>query len=125
MSAAIRAGLRAVCAAAILVAMPAARPEFVLYLEEVFAPLGAISVGRLFGGWQFRAGGQAFAMVIGETLYFRAEEPLRQALADAGSQPFRYAKRTGPVVVHRLMSAPDADIDDADALLGWARRVLG
>ncbi|MFO1106124.1 MAG: TfoX/Sxy family protein [Amaricoccus sp.] len=101
------------------------RPELVDWLEDVFAPLGPISVGRLFGGWQFKAAGLAFATVIGEVLYFRAGPDLRAALEAEGSVPFRYAKAAGrTVTVARLMSAPEAAMDDEAALLDWATRAL-
>lgn len=100
------------------------RPELVDWLEDVFAPLGSISVGRLFGGWQFKAGGLAFATVIGEVLYFRAGPDLRAALEAEGSVPFRYAKAERTVTVARLMSAPEAAMDDEAALLDWAARAL-
>jgi DNA transformation protein len=100
------------------------KPEIIDYLEEAFAPLGAVDTARLFGGWQLRSAGRPFAVVLGGTLYFRADEGLRAELEAAGSRPFRYAKAKGPVTIGRFMSAPEADMDDPDALLGWARKAL-
>jgi DNA transformation protein len=104
--------------------MPARRPEFVDYLADVFAPLGEIEVTRLFGGWAFKTGGRAFAFVSRSTLYFRPGPALRPELEAAGSRPFAYGKRTGQVIVTRFMSAPEQDLEDEDALRGWAMRVL-
>jgi DNA transformation protein len=104
--------------------MATAKPEFVGYLEEVFAPLGTIDSARLFGGWQLRADGRAFAVVLRGTLYFRADAGLGAELAAAGSQPFRYAKRGTTVTVGRFMSAPEAAMDEPEALVGWALRAL-
>jgi DNA transformation protein len=103
---------------------PAARPEFVDYLADVFAPLGTIEVSRLFGGWLFKADGRAFGVVLGGTLYYRPGPSLRPALEAAGSRPFSYRKRTGQVTISRFMSAPEEDLEDEDALRGWAMRVL-
>lgn len=105
--------------------MARAKPDFVDHLEGEFAPLGAVDSVRLFGGWQLRSSGRAFAVVLGDTLYFRAEGPLQQALKDAGSEPFRYVKAGGRVVtIGKFLSAPDAALDDPEALLDWARRAL-
>jgi DNA transformation protein len=104
--------------------MAAAKPEIVAYLEEVFAPLGAVDASRLFGGWQLRSAGRPFAFVVRGALYFRAEPPLRDELAAAGSRPFTYAKAKGTVTIARFMSAPEADMDDAEALVDWARKAL-
>jgi DNA transformation protein len=100
------------------------KPEIVDYLEEEFAPLGAVDSARLFGGWQIRSAGRPFAFVIKGTLYFRADPALRAEMAAAGSRPFAYAKTGGTVTIGRFMSAPEADMDDPEALLGWARKAL-
>lgn len=100
------------------------RPGLVDYYAELFEPLGAISARRLFGGWQLLADGRGFAFVIADTLYFRTDPDLRAALEAAGSRPFAYARRDGREITTRMMSAPDADIDDADALVGWGARAL-
>jgi DNA transformation protein len=94
------------------------------YLEEAFAPLGEVDSARLFGGWQLRSSGRPFAVVIGGTLYFRADGALREELAAAGSRPFAYAKAKKSVTIGRFMSAPEADMDDEEALVAWARRAL-
>jgi len=104
--------------------MPATKPEMVEYLEELFAPLGAVDAALLFGGWVLRSGGRAFAVILDGTLYFRVDAGLRERLAALGSRPFVYAKAGRTVTVGRFMSAPDADADDAGALLAWARRSL-
>jgi DNA transformation protein len=100
------------------------RPELADYYADVFAPLGAISVDRLFGGWRYRLDGQAFAFVVGDGLYFRVGDGLRAELESRGSQPFTYAKRNGRVTITRFVSAPEADLEDEDALRVWAIRVL-
>jgi DNA transformation protein len=100
------------------------RPELVDYYADVFAPLGAVAVDRLFGGWRYQLEGRAFAFFVGGGLYFRVGPGLRAELEARGSQPFSYAKRSGRVMITRFVSAPDTDLEDEDALRGWALRVL-
>lgn len=104
--------------------MAQARPEIVDWLEDVFAPLGRVSVGRLFGGWQFKADGRAFAVVLRDTLYFRVGPALQAALEAEGSAPFHYAKAGKTVTIARFMSAPEAAMDDEAVLIAWALRAL-
>jgi DNA transformation protein and related proteins len=101
------------------------KPEIVDYLEEEFAALGEVDAARLFGGWQLRSAGRPFAVVIGGTLYFRVEGALREEMAAAGGRPFTYVKASGRVTIGRFMSAPEADMDDPEALVAWARKALG
>jgi DNA transformation protein len=100
------------------------RPELVDYYADVFAPLGAVEVDRLFGGWRYRLNGRAFAFVVGGALHFRVGEALRAELEARGGKPFSYPKRSGRVMITRFVSAPEADLEDEDALRGWALRVL-
>lgn len=104
--------------------MATSRPEFVDWLEEVFAPLGVIDTPRLFGGWQLRADGRAFGVVLGGTLYFRAVGLVADDLRHAGARPFTYAKAGKTVTVGRFLSAPEHIIDDEDVLREWAIRSL-
>ena len=100
------------------------RPELVDYYADVFEPLGTVTVDRLFGGWRYQLHGRAFAFFVGDALHFRVGDGLRAELEAAGGRPFRYAKRSGQVTITRFISVPEAEVEDEDALRGWAMRVL-
>lgn len=105
--------------------MPAAPvPENVRHLHEQLSELGAVECRRFFGGWGFRRHGVQFASVLRGRLYLHADATLRAALADAGSEPFRYEKKGRTVTVERFQSMPEEALDDPEALLDWARRAL-
>lgn len=104
--------------------MAGSRPEIVDWLAEVFAPLGTIDTPRLFGGWQLRADGHPFAVVLGGTLYFRAVGSAADDLRNTGARPFTYTKAGKTVTVGRFLSAPEDAIDDEDALRSCAIRSL-
>lgn len=104
--------------------MAKARPEILDYYAELFEPLGAVEARRLFGGWQLLLDGRGFAFVISDVLYFRTDPPLRSELEGRGSRPFAYSRKDGREISTKLMSAPEADVDDPDALRAWAVRAL-
>lgn len=104
--------------------MARASPAILDYYAELFEPLGAIATRRLFGGWQLLADGRGFAFLIADTLYFRTDPALRAALEAQGSHAFAYTRKDGRVVTTKLTSAPEADLDDADALRAWAVKAL-
>ena len=104
--------------------MASRRPEILDYYAELFEPLGRIEARRLFGGWQLLADGRGFAFVLGDTLYFRTDPGLRAALEAEGSHAFAYSRKDGRTITTKLTSAPEAAVDDPDALRAWALRAL-
>jgi len=102
----------------------AADPEFIAYCEEIFSGLGAVRVGRLFGGAALYIDDAMFAMVQGNQLYMKADAQLAKAYADAGSDPFFYQTRSGVRIIPGLMGLPDSALEDPDEALAWARRSL-
>ncbi|WP_295540094.1 TfoX/Sxy family protein [uncultured Pseudacidovorax sp.] len=105
---------------------PPARPPslFVQSLHEVFAPLGRIEARRMFGGHGLYHEGVMLALVVGDTLYLKADAQT-QADFDALSLPaFSYQREGRPATITSYRQAPEAMFDDAEAALLWARRAL-
>jgi DNA transformation protein len=102
----------------------AANKEFTGFIEELLAPLGALSSGRFFGGQSISYHGRQFAWVIGSTLYLRVSDATRPDYEAQGATPFSYSTRKGPVLVRKFYTAPEALLDDPDELLAWARRAI-
>ncbi|AYG67635.1 MULTISPECIES: TfoX/Sxy family protein [unclassified Rhizobium] len=102
----------------------ARKPDFVDFLEAEFNRLVKVETLRFFGGWQFRAAGKQFAILMRDVLYFIADPAMRAELEAAGSQPFSYHKDGRLVVVGRYFSAPDDVMDDIDKLHHWTARAI-
>jgi DNA transformation protein len=94
------------------------------FLREQLAPLGPITLRRMFGKTGVFCDGLMLAMVADDTLYFRVDEAARPAFAEAAdSPPLNYAKR-GAVIDLAFWRAPDQLLDEPDELLAWARTAL-
>jgi DNA transformation protein and related proteins len=102
-----------------------ANAEFVAYVRELLAPLGDIRDGKFFGGHAMKHGANQFAMVMGNTLYFRVDDGSRPAYEKKGSKPFSYATKNGVVQVRKYYAAPAELLDDPAQLLVWARQAIG
>ena len=73
-----------------------ASDSFAEFLREQLAPLGRITVRRMFGKSGVFCDGLMFAMVTDDTLYFRVDDDNRAAFAEAKSfPPLAYGKK-GP-----------------------------
>lgn len=91
---------------------------------DLFASLGPIRTGRLFGGTSLYIDDAMFAVIFGDALYMKVDKPLAKDYAAAGSQPFSYDTRTGLRTIPGLMSLPTAAHDDPDEALKWAQLSL-
>lgn len=97
------------------------------YLEDVLEqlePLGPVHARRMFGGWGLFLEGRMFALILGERLYFKTDDTTRAAFESAGGEPFVYSKAKGKAVTLSYWTPPPDAVDDALALLPWARRAL-
>jgi DNA transformation protein len=96
----------------------------VAHLVDVLAPLGRVTAPRFFGGQALRLGKLQFGFVIDDVVYLRVDPELAAELESLGSVPFRYQTKRREVRVGKYWSVPDAQLDDEDAFVTWARRAL-
>src|SRR5258708_12078171 len=75
-----------------------ASDSFVAFLREQLAPLGPITVRRMFGKTGVFCDGVMFGMVRDNTLYFRVDSDNRAELKEAESfPPLNYAKKCSTI----------------------------
>jgi DNA transformation protein len=75
-----------------------ASSSFAEFLREQFAPLGHITVRRMFGKTGVFCDGLMLGMVRDNTLYFRVDDDNRAAFKEAESfPPLNYEKKGGTI----------------------------
>lgn len=102
--------------------MPKAN-DFVPYVLDMLAPLGAVTSRPMFGGHSVALSGLNFGIIIGDVLFLKTDAENRDAFKSLGLAPFSYKKKTGEVTATSYFSAPDC-LDDWDALEPYARGAL-
>ena len=98
----------------------ASSPEFCTHALDLLAPLGPVAARKMFGGYGIFLDGVMFALTASDTLYIKADGATLDAFAAAGSRPFTYHGKHGPVAMSYWQAPMDA-MEDPDALLPWAR----
>ena len=68
--------------------------EFQSFLEDLFAPLGGVSLRRMFGGIGIFHEGVMFALVVDDVLYLKTDETTLAAYAAEGCAPWATRART-------------------------------
>ena len=101
-----------------------ASDSFAEFLREQFAPLGRITMRRMFGKTGVFCDGVMFGMVTDDTLYFRVDDENRETFREAASYPpLNYAKQGGTIDLS-FWRVPERLFDEPDELVAWARTAL-
>ena len=100
------------------------RNQFKDHVVEVLAPLGPVAAKRFFGGIGITHGETLFAMIMGETLYFRVNDESRPRYVAAGAEPFSYETKTGTREIPGFYAVPDTLLDEPDELIDWAKTAI-
>ncbi len=95
------------------------------YIKDLFAPFGAITIRKMFGGAGVYCGGVIFAITGDDGLWLKVDDVTRAEFEAAGLKPFTYEFDNGKTGTMSYYTAPDAIYDDHDALTRWAALALG
>jgi DNA transformation protein len=101
-----------------------ASDSFAEFLREQLAPLGHVTMRRLFGKTGVFCGGLMFGMVTDDTLYLRVDDDNRAAFKEAASFPTLNYEKRGRTIDLSFWRAPDRLFDDPEELVTWARLAL-
>ncbi len=100
--------------------MASADGEFVAWLVERLAALGAVRARRMFGGWGIFLDGLMFALVADERLYLKCDDGNRAGFIAEDLPAFHYP-RGGKMIELSYRLAPDEALEDDALLLDWSR----
>ena len=101
-----------------------ASDAFAEFLRDQLAPLGRITMRRMFGKTGVFCDTVMFGMVTENTLYFRVDDQNRATFQEAGSfPPLNYEKR-GCTIDLSFWRVPDRLFDEPDELVCWGRAAL-
>ncbi len=101
-----------------------ASDSYAEFLREQLAPLGHVTMRRMFGKTGVFCDGVMFGMVTQNMLYLRVDEHNREAFKEAEADPpLNYAKQ-GSMIDLAFWRAPERLFDEPDELHSWARLAL-
>jgi DNA transformation protein len=97
---------------------------FAEFLRELLAPLGRVTMRRMFGKTGVFCDGVMLGMVTDNTLYFRVDDHNRAAFKEAESFPPLNYEKKGCTIDLSFWRAPERLFDEPDELVTWARAAL-
>ena len=101
-----------------------ASDSFAEYLSDELAPLGRITMRRMFSKTGVFCDGLMFGMVTDNTLYFRVDDDNQAMFKEAASFPPLSYKKRGSLIDLSFWRAPERLFDQPDELLAWAQIAL-
>jgi len=101
-----------------------ASAAFAEFLCEQLAPLGRVTMRRMFGKTGVFCDGVMLGMVTENTLYFRVDDENRVTFREAeSSPPLNYAKK-GSTIDLAFWRVPERLFDEPDEFISWAQAAL-
>jgi DNA transformation protein len=101
-----------------------ASDAFAEFLREHLAPLGHVTLRRMFGKSGVFCDGVMLGMVTENTLYLRVDELNRETFREAASYPpLNYSKK-GSTIDLAFWRVPERLFDEPDEFVAWAREAL-
>jgi DNA transformation protein len=97
---------------------------FAEFLREQLAPLGPITMRRMFGKTGVFCDGLMLGMVRDNTLYLRVDEDNRAVFKEAECFPPLNYEKKGSAIDLSFWRAPERLFDEPDELAAWARLAL-
>ena len=92
------------------------------FLEELFEPVGRVVFRRMFGGLGIFRDGLMFGLVVGDTLYLKADPESAPLFEAEGCEPFAYDTKTGRRTLTSYWRLPERLFDEPDEFRLWALR---
>src|SRR5499427_2946300 len=101
-----------------------ASDSFAEFLREQLAPLGRITMRRMFSKTGVFCDGFMLGMVRDNTLYFRVDDDNKGTFKEAESFPPLDYEKKGETIDLSFWRAPERLFDEPDELVTWARVAL-
>jgi DNA transformation protein and related proteins len=97
---------------------------FAEFLREQLAPLGRVTMRRMFGKTGVFCDGLMFGMVTDNMLYFRVDDHNRAVFKEAATFPSLSYVKQGRTIDLSFWRAPERLFDEPDELVTWAREAI-
>ena len=97
--------------------------EFVEFVLELLAPLGAVRARAMFGGFGIYRGDTFFAIIVDDKLYFKTDHVTCREFTARGLSPFTYAAR-GKTITMQYYEAPPEVFEEHEAMRNWAQQAV-
>ena len=101
-----------------------ASDSFAEFLREQLAPIGRVTMRRMFGKTGVFCNGLMFGIITDDTLYVRVDDGNRAVFKEAESEPPLSYRKQGRTIDLAFWRVPELLLDETDELVAWVRAAL-
>lgn len=94
-------------------------PSFVQHALDLLAGAGPVRARAMFGGYGLSVNGISMGLIAEDRLYLRVDDESRGQFEAAGSKPFVYPSKNGPMTMKNYWALPEEAIDDPEKASRW------
>ena len=98
--------------------------HFVTHVLDLLEGLGTASARAMFGAHGIYVDGLIVGLVEDDTLFLKVDDQNRPRFEEAGGRPFTYHDKAGQPRTMAYWTVPEHVLDDAGAMVEWARTSL-
>jgi len=93
--------------------------SFAEHALDLLSAVGPVKARAMFGGYGLSLDGVSIGLIAGDRIYLRADDLTRAEFQAAGSGPFIYQSRNGPMTMASYFALPEDAVDDPDQAARW------
>ena len=95
--------------------------SFAEHAVDLLAGIGQVRARAMFGGYGLSLDGISIGLIADDRLYLRIDGATRAEFEGAGSSPFIYQSKNGPMTMKNYWALPEDSVDDPERAAKWGK----
>ena len=95
--------------------------SFAEHAVDLLAGVGQVRARAMFGGYGLSLDGISIGLIADDRLYLRIDDSTRAEFESAGSSPFIYQSKNGPMTMKNYWALPEDSVDDPERAAKWGK----
>jgi len=95
--------------------------SFAEHAVDLLAGVGQVRARAMFGGYGLSLDGISIGLIADDRLYLRIDDATRAEFEGAGSSPFIYQSKNGPMTMKNYWALPEDSVDDPERAAKWGK----
>ncbi|HEY8208212.1 MAG TPA: TfoX/Sxy family protein [Myxococcaceae bacterium] len=95
--------------------------SFAQHAVDLLSSVGPVKARAMFGGYGLSLDGVSIGLIAEDRLYLRVDDATRGEFEQAGSAPFVYPSKNGPMTMKNYLAIPEDAVDDSERAARWGR----